>query len=182
LRDHFIAQAKVNESQKKKMAANDKTLETIQAKMDGISSAIKNQMSFNKMLETQLAQLAAAVPSAKTERIPGQPEASLESVNTVTTKWGKLSQDTSFTTYAEKLAHPRRDRQRRLAEPRTEDLGYPVISYSIYDYHFEQDLCDLRASVNIMPKVTFENLCYPALSPTCMCVQLDNSTIRYPEG
>jgi hypothetical protein len=33
-----------------------------------------------------------------------------------------------------------------------------------------------------MPKVTFENLCYPALSPTCMCVQLADSTIWYPEG
>jgi hypothetical protein len=52
------------------MAANDKTLETIQAKMDGMSSAIKNQLSFNNMLETQLAQLAAAVPSAEIGKIP----------------------------------------------------------------------------------------------------------------
>jgi hypothetical protein len=29
--------------------------------MDGISAAIKNQLSFNKMLETQLYQLAAAM-------------------------------------------------------------------------------------------------------------------------
>ena len=33
-----------------------------------------------------------------------------------------------------------------------------------------------------MPKTTFEKLSYPALSPTMMCVQLANSTIRYPEG
>jgi hypothetical protein len=55
LRDHVLGQAKVNESLQKKMATNDKTLETIQAKMDGISFAIKSQLSFNKMLETQLA-------------------------------------------------------------------------------------------------------------------------------
>jgi hypothetical protein len=33
-----------------------------------------------------------------------------------------------------------------------------------------------------MPKVIFEQLLYPALSPTLMYVQLANSTIRYPEG
>ena len=33
-----------------------------------------------------------------------------------------------------------------------------------------------------MPKVTFEKLNYPALSPTTMCVQLADSTMRYPEG
>ena len=33
-----------------------------------------------------------------------------------------------------------------------------------------------------MPKVIFEKLSYPTLSPTMMCVQLVNSTIWYPEG
>ena len=33
-----------------------------------------------------------------------------------------------------------------------------------------------------MPKVTFEKLGYPSISPTTMCVQLADSTIRYPEG
>jgi hypothetical protein len=55
LRDLVLGQAKVNESLQKKLAAKDKSLETIQTKMDGISSAIKNQLSFNKILETQLA-------------------------------------------------------------------------------------------------------------------------------
>ena len=57
-----------------------------------------------------------------------------------------------------------------------------MISCSIYDCHFEQALCDLGASVNIMPKTTFEKLSYPSLSPTMMCVQLADSTIRYHEG
>jgi len=46
------------------LAANDKSLETIHAKMDGFSTAIKNQLSFKKMIETQLAQVAAAMPPA----------------------------------------------------------------------------------------------------------------------
>ena len=57
-----------------------------------------------------------------------------------------------------------------------------MISCSIFDYNFDHALCDLGASVNIMPKVTFEKLSYPALSPTTMCVQLADSTVRYPEG
>ena len=36
--------------------------------------------------------------------------------------------------------------------------------------------------MNIMPKVTFEKLGYPSLSPTTMCVQLADSTVRYPKG
>ena len=36
--------------------------------------------------------------------------------------------------------------------------------------------------MNIMPKVIYEELDYPALSPTTMLVQLADSTVRYPEG
>ena len=71
------------------MMANDKILENISEKMDSFSSTIKNQLSFNKMLETQLAQLAVAVPSYEQVKIPGKPEDLIESVNMVTTKYGK---------------------------------------------------------------------------------------------
>ena len=54
LRDLVCGQAKINESLQKKLAATDKSMETIHAKMDGFSTAIKNQLSFNKMIETQL--------------------------------------------------------------------------------------------------------------------------------
>ena len=64
MRDLVYGQAKINESLQKKLAATDKSMETIQAKMDGFSTAIKNQFSFNKMIETQLAQVAATMPPA----------------------------------------------------------------------------------------------------------------------
>ena len=57
-----------------------------------------------------------------------------------------------------------------------------MISCSIFDQSYEHALCDLGASVNIMPMVIYEKLLYPALAPTYMCVQLADSTIRYPEG
>ena len=41
------------------------------------------------MLETQLAQLAAAVSSYEQGRIPGKPKDPLESVKIVSTKYGK---------------------------------------------------------------------------------------------
>jgi hypothetical protein len=44
-------------------------METIHTKIDGFPTAIKNQLSFNKMLETQWAQLAAATPAAKLGKI-----------------------------------------------------------------------------------------------------------------
>jgi hypothetical protein len=58
----------------RKLAFNDKILENINNRMDSFSSAIKNQHSFNKMIESQIAQLAAAIPSTDKGEIPGQPE------------------------------------------------------------------------------------------------------------
>jgi hypothetical protein len=45
---------------------------------------MKNQLSFNKMIETQIAQIAAAIPINNTGKILGQPENSPESVYTAT--------------------------------------------------------------------------------------------------
>ena len=149
--------------------------------MDGFSTAIKNQLSFNKMFETQLAQLVATTP-AELGKISGQPESTLESINAVTAKWEKLSSRSPFTSYAEKLMRPRRSAWGELAGTIREDPRIPVISCSIFDCNFNHALCDLGASVNIMPKVTFEKLSHPALSPTTMCVQLADSTVRYPKG
>jgi hypothetical protein len=57
-----------------------------------------------------------------------------------------------------------------------------MISCSIYDDCYDQALSDLGTSVNIMPKVIFEQLQYPGLAPILMYVQLVDSTIRNPEG
>ena len=52
-------------------------MESINAKVETLSSAIKNQLSSNKMIETQLAQIVAVVPVSETEKIPGQLESPL---------------------------------------------------------------------------------------------------------
>jgi hypothetical protein len=58
----------------RKVATNDKILENINNRMDSFASAIKNQHSFNKMIESQIAQLAAAVPPSGKGKILGQLE------------------------------------------------------------------------------------------------------------
>ena len=50
-------------------------------------------MSFNKIIETKLAQIAAAIPITNEGKILGQPENSLEKVNEVTTRGGKYTHD-----------------------------------------------------------------------------------------
>ena len=68
-------------------------LENINSKIEDLSSAIKNQLSFNKMIETQLAQIAAAIPIDSNGKIPAQPENSRENVKAVTTRGGKTTHD-----------------------------------------------------------------------------------------
>ena len=96
--------------------------------------------------------------------------------------WEKSPRKAPFTSYVEKLTRPKRSAWGELAATIREDPGTPVNSCSIFDCNFNRALCDLGASVNIMPKVTYEKLSYPSLSPTTMCVQLVDSTVRYPEG
>jgi hypothetical protein len=55
----------------KKIASNDKILENISTRMDTFAFAIKNQYIFNKMIESQIAQLAAAVPPSDKGKILG---------------------------------------------------------------------------------------------------------------
>jgi altronate dehydratase len=66
----------------KKIASNDKILENISTRMDNVASAIKNKHSFNKMIESQIAQLIVVVPPSNKGKILGQLE-DLETANLV---------------------------------------------------------------------------------------------------
>jgi predicted aspartyl protease len=43
-------------------------------------------------------------------------------------------------------------------------------------------LCDLGASVSVIPKKVFDKLNYSTLTPTSMCLQLANQSVSYPTG
>ena len=48
----MLGQAKINENISKKLAYNDKIFENINSKLENLSSSVKNQLSFNKIIET----------------------------------------------------------------------------------------------------------------------------------
>ena len=58
-----------------------------------LNFTVKNQLSFNKMIETQLAQIATTIPIDSNGKIPAQLENSLEKVNAVATRGGKSTRD-----------------------------------------------------------------------------------------
>jgi hypothetical protein len=86
LKDLVYSQGRLTDNLNKKLLANDKILENLNAKLDDFSSATKNQLSFNKMLEAQLAQIASSIPSFESGKIPGKPE-NMETANLVDIKY-----------------------------------------------------------------------------------------------
>jgi len=64
-----FGQAKINESLTKKLTTNDKMLENVNSQIESLSSAMKNQLSFNKMIETQISQIATAIRGNQSRKI-----------------------------------------------------------------------------------------------------------------
>jgi hypothetical protein len=61
------------------------------------------------------------------------------------------------------------------------DPGCPTIPCYVGSFKFEKALCDLGASMSVMPRDVFEKLCL-LLEPTGMCLELGDNSIRYPLG
>jgi hypothetical protein len=157
-------------------------LEVLNIKIDCLSSALKNQLRFNKMIESQLAQLAALVPSAGDRKIPGQPVSSCENVCALSTRWGRPSGWAHAADYAGRPIQQVLDPWESTAIVHKKDPSYLAITCTIYYQRIRNALCDLDASGNLMSKSMFKRLGYPALTPTSRTVQLADASIRYPEG
>jgi len=140
----------------KKLGSNDKMLENINNRMDNFSTAIKNQISFNKMIESQLNQIAVAVPTTN-PNIPSQPEG-LESANLVdmfdTGNW----------------SNPITEVTTDLLPVKRGDPGCPVITISIGMVDVPEALYDFGSSVNIKPRVLYEKFFTYPLLETTMCL------------
>jgi hypothetical protein len=61
------------------------------------------------------------------------------------------------------------------------DPECPTIPCSVGSFKFEKELCDLVASVSVMPRDVFEKLS-PPFEPTGMCLELGDNSICYPLG
>jgi len=115
------------------------------------------------MLETQLAQLAAAIPSFEKGRIPSKPKEFMEIANLATSRY-----DFGLDGWGVPI--------------KKGDPGSPIITCSIGPHTFENAICDLRSSVNIMSKETYENLFYTELAPTSIYLHLAYQLVCYVEG
>jgi hypothetical protein len=61
------------------------------------------------------------------------------------------------------------------------DPRFPIIPRSVGSFKFEKALCNLAASVSVMPRDVFEKLRLP-LEPTGTCLEMGDNSIRYPLG
>ena len=62
------------------------------------------------------------------------------------------------------------------------DPGRPIIPIAIGAYTFEEAVCDLGASVNIMLRVIYEKIHGEPLLYTTMYLHLADQTLCYPKG
>jgi hypothetical protein len=90
LKDIVWGQLRINSEVGKKLLDNDRILESIDSKMNNFTVAVQGQLNFNKVLETWIAQWAAALPHPNGGDFPGQPAIPVkENVKVVTTRSGK---------------------------------------------------------------------------------------------
>jgi hypothetical protein len=154
-----------------KLSSSDRVLENINNRMDSFSSSIKNQHSFNKMIEPQIAQLAAAVPPIDEGKILRKPE-DLETTNLV-----------NIHNAAYYCIQPSMGRWIDYSIPeKKNDPRRPVIPIVIGRHIFQEAVCDFRASVNIMPKVIYDKINGDTLLYTNMNLQLADQSLCYPKG
>ena len=109
----------INENISKKLASNDKVLENINMKMESFSFAIKDQLSYNKKIESQIAQLATALPFATNP----------ENVNAITTRGGKSTRDPPYLTKTGKTPAAIREEEKEV-----EEFG-PQAQEMMQDFH-----------------------------------------------
>ena len=123
------------------------------------------------MIESQITELAAAVPSTDKCKILGQPK-DLENANLV---------DIHITIgcYIEHSIGRWEDYSLPIKKG---DPGRPVIPIAIGPHIFQEAVCDFGASVNIMPKVIYDKINEDTLLYTNMHLQLVDQSLCYPKG
>jgi hypothetical protein len=86
LHDIVWYQLRINSEVVKKLFATDKILESIDSKMNNFTMVVQNQLNFNKVLETGIAQLVTTLPHPNGGDFTGQPAVPIkENVNVVIT-------------------------------------------------------------------------------------------------
>jgi len=86
LRELVMQQSEINLDIKARLANNDKTLEDINVKMDSFSSAINDQLEYNKKIEARIAEFFIALLVATNP----------EQVKNITTRRGSPTKDPPY--------------------------------------------------------------------------------------
>nr|AAX92823.1 hypothetical protein LOC_Os11g22420 [Oryza sativa Japonica Group] len=143
-------------------------------------------LSFNKMIETQLAQLASLVPANETGRIPGEPDSSIENVKAITTRGGTngISKEALSNDSVDKEVQPEKTVPQEYCDTRL--LPFPQRSRKpsvdeqfarfvevIQKIHINVPLLDAI----VMPKDVFDKLNFTVLAPTPMRLQLPSTPL-----
>ena len=66
--------------------------------------------------------------------------------------------------------------------PKLKDPGSFTIPCTIGDSFFDKALCDLGASINLLPFFVFKKLGFGEAKPTTVSLQLADRSIKYPRG
>ena len=81
----MYGQKQINDNISEKFLANNKILESLAMQLEGFNSVVKDQLSFNELIETKVTQLASSYHNHNTGELPEQSEVNpKESVNAVT--------------------------------------------------------------------------------------------------
>ena len=115
------------------------------------------------MIETQLAQIAIAIPSYEKDRISGKPKGTMETSILVMARYVFSKNGWGFPIMK--------------GDPRN-----PIITCSIGLHTFHNAICDLGSSINIMSMETYDKLFYTPLASTSVYVQLADQSTHYLEG
>jgi hypothetical protein len=100
--------------------------------IESFTCATKNYLSFNKIIETQLAQLATSLPSFESGGISGLPEPTQEHVSAISTRSGKPSRRMYAPNHVGKLIHQIQDPWDESTVLHKKENGYPGITCTIY--------------------------------------------------
>ncbi|XP_038889323.1 uncharacterized protein LOC120079233 [Benincasa hispida] len=73
-------------------------------------------------------------------------------------------------------------RAKTIIPPKMRDPGSFTIPCSIDGLYIGQALCDLGASINLMPFSIFKQLNFGQLAPTTVTLQLADRSLVHPEG
>jgi hypothetical protein len=121
LKDIVQDQPRINSKVGKKLLGNDRILESIDSKMNNFIVAVQNQLNFNKVLETWIAQLAAALPHPNGRDFPGQPVVPVkENAKAVITRSGKTMTEPKAKSKKMSPTYPIKEEEKAEAEAEVE--------------------------------------------------------------